>query len=121
MSWPIERFDFPQIFAKIEARSASKVLSFNPCLRCGLQFGATFFNAERYAAPRRRAFVGSRTMPTSESGSCWAASWPSRRIIPPMNAQIKQKHTPSAVGIRANGMEISSQSRVARRRMRASL
>ena len=33
-------------------------------------------------------------------------SWPSRRIIPPMNTQTKQKHTPSAVGIKKNGMEI---------------
>ena len=32
-----------------------------------------------------------------------------------MNAQTRKKHTPRAVGIRANGMEISSQSRVARR------
>jgi hypothetical protein len=43
-----------------------------------------------------------------ESLSRSAANWLSRKIIPPMNAQIKKKHTPSAVGIRKNGMEDSS-------------
>jgi hypothetical protein len=42
----------------------------------------------------------------SESVSRCAAIWQSRKIIPPMNAQIKKKHTPSADGIRKNGMEL---------------
>jgi hypothetical protein len=54
--------------------------------------------------PTRR--IGSGKIVISDSRSRSAANWLSRKIIPPMKAQIKKKHTPSAVGIRKNGMEV---------------
>src|SRR6478736_3464731 len=105
------RIDECRAYVRTATQQNETILSILKILLSG---PAEFDDEQRYAAPRRRTRVGSRTMPTSESRSCRAASWPSRRIIPPMNTQTIQKHTPSAVGIRAKGMEISSQSRVAR-------